>query len=349
VTRGSLPRGVWAAYLAGVTVLAGCGLIRAPGSTWGAPAIGSAASQQAAAPQSTQQQAAPSAHASHPVASVSALEDPHGKFLGVEASGAPDTMNPVSSFAASVGITPNLIGQYVAWGAPFDALAASNAVSSGALYYVVWEPFKPTVAAIADGASDAYVTTFAQAVRAFGSPVALSFGHEMNGNWYPWGTTGTTPADFTAAWRHIHDLFKQAGATNVIWVWNPNIINPVPDVRLEPFWPGSSYVDWVGLTGYFGVSGAHTFDGAYGPTMTEVRQFASKPFIIAETSVETSGEQLSSIASLISGVRSNGDMLGFIWFDYVKAGVDWTVEGRPQVRAEVASQLAGMPLASPGS
>ena len=68
--------------------------------------------------------------------------------------------------------------------------------------------------------------------------------------------------NFVAAWRHIHDLFDAAGATNVIWVWNPNIINPVPGVQLEPLWPGGSYVDWVGMTGYFAVTGPHTFDGA---------------------------------------------------------------------------------------
>jgi hypothetical protein len=59
-------------------------------------------------------------------------------------------------------------------------------VSYGALYYAAWEPFGTSVQAIADGASDAYITKFAKAVRNFGDPIALSFGHEMNGNWYPW-------------------------------------------------------------------------------------------------------------------------------------------------------------------
>jgi hypothetical protein len=91
-----------------------------------------------------------------------------------------------------------------------------------------WEPYDTSPAAIADGHSDAYITRFARAVRALNVPVVISFGHEMNGNWYPWETTQSTPAEFVAAWRHIHDLFIQAGASNVIWVWNPNIINPMP-------------------------------------------------------------------------------------------------------------------------
>ncbi len=133
---------------------------------------------------------------------------------------------------------------------------------------MAWEPFGVSVQSIAAGRSDGYITHFAQAVRALNLPVAISFGHEMNGNWYPWGTSQTTPAQFVAAWRHIHDLFARAGAANVIWVWNPNVINPVPQIQLKSYWPGRAYVSWVGLTGYFATTGPHTFATLYLPTMT---------------------------------------------------------------------------------
>lgn len=281
---------------------------------------------------------------------VSALVHPAtGKYLGIEAQGAPDSLDPVRTVAAELGQNPDLIGDYVGWNGAFDATAASNSASYGALYYVVWEPFGVTVRSIADGGSDAYITKFAQAVRNFGKPVAISFGHEMNGNWYPWGTTKTTPAEFVAAWRHIHDLFANAGATNVIWIWNPNVINPVPDVQLKPYWPGSTYVDWVGLTGYFATTGSHTFDGIYGDTITEVRRFSSKPFIVAETSVETGPSEIVSVRNLINGVEKSGDVLGLIWFDYDKNGVDWTLGGRPEIRATAAGLLAGLRLVNLGA
>ena len=102
------------------------------------------------------------------------------------------------------------------------------------------------------------------------------------------GHPQATAAQFVAAWRHIHDLFAAAGANNVIWMWNPNIVNPMPNVELAPYWPGSAYVNWVGITGYFATTGPHTFaTGVYGPTMAEVRKFTSNPVIIAETAVET--------------------------------------------------------------
>ena len=44
-------------------------------------------------------------------------------------------------------------------------------------------------------------------------PLYLRFAHEMNGGWFPWGvgTNGNGPADYVAAWRHIHDIFEQKG------------------------------------------------------------------------------------------------------------------------------------------
>lgn len=331
-------RKITAAIVGGLTVslaLTGCALSGPKAGSAGSGAGTGATGPQVVVPTTT----------SRPVVPLSALLDPKtGKFFGLEVDGAPDSMNPVTDVAASVGYNPNMIGQYVEWDKPFDALAAANTLNYGALYYMVWEPFGVSVQSIANGASDAYITKFAHSVKAFGEPVALSFGHEMNGNWYPWGTTDSTSAQFVAAWQHIHNLFASVGADNVIWVWNPNIVNPMPDVQLQPYWPGNSYVNWVGITGYFPTTGPDTFADLYGPTMSEVRQFTSKPFIIAETSVETGPNETQDVRDLISGVEANSDLLGFVWFNYDKAGVDWTVTDRPDVRAAVASALSGLPL-----
>jgi mannan endo-1,4-beta-mannosidase len=316
-------------------LLAGCGL-NAPGST----PIGPTTS-----PLPAPTQVAPTAKRYN----LQAIIDPgHGKFIGIQANGEPNSLTPLIGLSASIGRKPNVAGQYVAWGARFDAAAAVNAWNYGALYYMAWEPFSTSVQQIAAGASDGYITSFARAVRALGLPVAISFGHEMNGNWYPWGTEQTSAATFVAAWRHIHDLFAAAGARNVIWVWNPNVINPVPGVQLKPYWPGAGYVSWIGLTGYFALTGPHTFGGVFGPTMREIRRFTNKPFIIAETAVETGPAEGPSTTSLVKGVASQSDVLGFIWFDFDKNGVDWRIESRPQVRADLAAAIAKLPLASVG-
>jgi mannan endo-1,4-beta-mannosidase len=273
------------------------------------------------------------------------LNSRSGKFLGVEAPGVSGSLAPVARFAHSVGRRPNIVGQYVAWNTPFAAQSVTRAWSYGALSYLAWEPFDVSVESIAQGHSDAYVTQFAKAVRALNLPVALSFGHEMNGNWYPWGTQQTTPAEFVAAWRRVHDLFTRAGATNVIWVWNPNDIYPVPQVQLKPYYPGNAYVDWIGITGYVATTGPQTYADLYAPTITEIRSFTAKPFIIAETSVETSPGEVASAQQLITRtVADHADVLGLIWFDYDKDGVDWRVESRPILRAAVARNVARLQL-----
>jgi mannan endo-1,4-beta-mannosidase len=283
-----------------------------------------------------------SAPASRPYNMSRLLDPTGGKFLGVDAPGAPDSLGPVRSFAAAAGARPNLIGEYMSWNNPLDSRAVTNAWSYGALYYMIWEPYHTTVAAIADGRSNGYITRFAREVRALNLPVAISFGHEMNGYWYPWGTTGATAAQFVAAWRLIHRLFAAAGARNVIWVWNPNVISADPQLELSAYYPGDAYVNWVGITGYFAATGPDTFERLYGPTMQEIRGFSAKPFIIAETSVQTGPDAVTAAQSLVGGVRQQSDVLGFVWFDYNKAGVDWRLESRPPVREAIAGALAGL-------
>jgi mannan endo-1,4-beta-mannosidase len=326
------------AGLAIAAALSACGTLTA--ATLGTPGTSGAAAGGAA----TQPPAPTSVPAS--TLSAAALDHPDGKFFGIEANGSPDSISPAQEVSALVGRNPNLLGQYVEWGSAFDKAAAARATSFGALYYMAWEPFGTTVASIANGASDSYITGVAKSARAFGGPVAISFGHEMNGNWYPWGTSKATPTEFVAAWRHIHDLFAAAGATNVIWIWNPNIVNPMPGVQLKPFWPGSAYVNWVGITGYFATTGPDTFTGVYGPTITEIKQFTSEPIIIAETAVETGPDEVTGIKNLVDGVKTTAGVIGFVWFDYDKGGVDWTLAGRPIARAAVASGIAGMHLVS---
>jgi mannan endo-1,4-beta-mannosidase len=317
-----------------ITALAGCGAL-SPHTQAVGPASQSAPSR------------SPAPSPSSLPYDMSGLLDPTGgKFVGVEAQGAP-SLTPVASFATSLGMRPDLVGQYLAWGSSFDPQAVSAAWAYGALYYIAWEPYDMGLQAIAGGQGDAYITRFARAVRTLNLPVAISFGHEMNGNWYPWGSGQSTAAEFVAAWRHIHDLFIQAGASNVIWVWNPNIVNPVPQVQLSPYWPGDSYVDWVGITGYFPASGPETFASLYGPTMAEIKRFTAKPIIIAETSVETGPSELQAAHSLVAGVKRHPGVLGFIWFDFDKDGTDWQIESRPALRAAMAADVAGIQLINP--
>lgn len=264
---------------------------------------------------------------------VRPLLAPARKYFGAALDGAPASLDPVRDFTTKVGKQPNILLYYAAWGDEFDAQAIRNARAIGALPVMEWEPFKPSIADIADGGSDDYIRKFATAVQKLNLPVAISFAHEMNGFWYPWGTEMTSPADFVRAWRHIHDLFLEVGASNVIWVWSPNVINPLPSVPLKPLYPGDSYVDWIGVIGYYTDSGASTFSTLFGPTTATVREFTTKPILILETAAEDSERKRKDIADLFSGVAASPDVIGFIWFNYVKRA-DWRIDSDPSALAQ---------------
>jgi mannan endo-1,4-beta-mannosidase len=276
---------------------------------------------------------------------VRPMLEPSRKYLGVAINGAPEDLAPVNDFAAKIGKSPNILEYYAAWGDQYETEWNRNAWRSGALPMMAWEPFKPSVADIANGASDHYIREFAEKVRKLNLPVAISFGHEMNGFWYPWGTEKTKASDFVRAWRHVHDVFLDVGAANVIWVWSPNVINPVPNVPLEPFYPGHSYVDWIGLVGYYSRTGAHTFETLFGPTMKRVREFSQKPFLIAETAAQPGPGRSRRVADLFEGVAAADDVIGFVWFEHDKQDADWRVSADSaalgQFKRHAANRLFG--------
>jgi hypothetical protein len=125
----------------------------------------------------------------------------------------------------------------------------------------------------------------------------------------------------------------------VIWVWSPNVINPVPNTRLKPLYPGDPYVDWVGLVGYYTAKGAHTFPALFGPTMRSVRQFTRKPFLLAETGAQQGPDKPENVADLFSGVASARDVVGFVWFEFAKLA-DWRITADPAALAEFKRRAA---------
>jgi len=244
-----------------------------------------------------------------------------GPFLGLYNRAAPSSYDGVNQFAQAVGTQPNLVSYYSAWLEPFQSSFAVAAAKHGAVPLVQINPLNVSLAAIASGQYDAYLRTFADQVRSYRKPVILSFGHEMNGSWYSWGNTRTPPATFKAAWRHIVQQFRSQRANNVSWLWTINIIDtrggiPAP----APWWPGSSYVNLVGIDGYY-FGRSWSFAPLFGPTIRAVHALTRDPILIAETGAGHIAGQSAKIPDLFAGVRAYG-LLGFVWFDAV-AIQDW--------------------------
>jgi len=248
-----------------------------------------------------------------------------GSYIGVYHAGVPASYTGVTSFTTRTGIRPRLVVYYSGWFEPFQAHFAATVAQHGAVPLVQMNPTGISLGAIASGHYDTYLSTYAEAVRKYHRPVIVGFGHEMNGDWYSWGYRHTSPAIFVAAWRHIVTLFRQLGARNVTWLWTINITHPGNKSISSPapWWPGSSYVTWVGLDGYY-YQPSWKFASLFGPTVTAVRELTHDPVLIAETAAALGTNQPAKIADLFAGVRLYS-LLGFIWFDSVHSK-DWRLD-----------------------
>jgi mannan endo-1,4-beta-mannosidase len=237
-------------------------------------------------------------------------------YLGLYADGAPASYSGVTTFTNATGARPDVLMYYSGWFEPFQADFAAKAAKNGAAPLVQMDPAGVSIAAIAAGQYDGYLSNYAEAVRAYRHPVILSFGHEMNGSWFSWGYQHTSPATFVAAWRHIITVFRALGAGNVTWLWTVNIINNTQHGTIPspaPWWPGSAYVTWVGIDGYY-LKPSWKFAPLFGPTIGAVRALTGDPILIAETGAVPAAGQPAKITNLFAGINAYG-LLGLVWFN----------------------------------
>jgi mannan endo-1,4-beta-mannosidase len=269
-------------------------------------------------------------------------------YLGVYEQGAPPRYRPVAEFAKAAGKQPNLVGYFSGWAEPFDASFAQSVRRHGGVTLVQIDPTFASVPAIAAGTYDGYLRSFADSVRAFGQPVVIGFGHEMNAAWYSWGYGHVAPRVFVAAWRHIVSVFRQQGAGNVTWLWTIQADEPGTG-PIADWWPGPRYVTWVGIDGYYFRPSA-TFASVFGQTIRQLRAVTSKPVLLSETAVGPGAGQAAKIGDLFRGMAAAG-ALGLVWFDIAQHdGIfhqDWRIENSPAAEAAFKLGASALRLVNP--
>jgi hypothetical protein len=267
-------------------------------------------------------------------------------YWGAYINGAPFNTSLIDAFESQAGKRVSII----TWGQPwtsggtyqvFQTAAFQVARSRGAIPMLTWGSWnlgsgtsQPNfqLDRIAAGAHDAYLIQWAKAAHAWGQPFFLRFDHEMNGWWYPWSEqlNGNGPGDYVRAWRHVHDIFVQQGATNATWVWCPNIVSP-RSTPTSSVYPGDAYVDWSCMDGYnWGTDRnnawqtfTQVFSGSpsYGGHNTYQELLAtapSKPIMIGETaSSEHGGSKSAWITNMVSVLPTSFPRVqALIWFNY---------------------------------
>lgn len=252
----------------------------------------------------------------HPV--VIALPIRATSYIGAYTIGAPPSYAPMNSFRAANGVRPNIAPYYSDWGEPFKSRFAALAAANHAVPLVQIDPDKVSLAAIAAGRYDSYLSAFAEAVGDFGERtgrgVIIGFGQQPNCYWPQGGYQHVRPGVWIHAWRHIVALFRREGADDVTWLWTVTAIGArAGDVSAGRWWPGDRYVTWVGIDGYY-YRPSTRFASLFGHTITVVRSLTHDPILVAETGAQDRAGKTVQIADVFAGVRSYG-LLGLIWCD----------------------------------
>ena len=205
---------------------------------------------------------------------------------------------------------PSLTMFYQDWSpeSKFNTKFMNDLSDEGVTPIVTWEPFVfgdhehelnqdgAPQKLIVSGKYDEFISSWARSAKAYGKPMFLRFAHEMNGNWYPWGNTENSDAnDYRDMWIHVHNIFEEEGANNVVWVWSPNNTDEygVTEGVLD-YYPGSRYVDWVAYSAFnWGNSNYdkplwRTFKYMSWDIYNELSTL-DKPIMVAETSSASKG------------------------------------------------------------
>ena len=186
----------------------------------------------------------------------------------------------------------------------------------GAIPLVFWSPWDRPVdnntprsqrgrfnlQAILAGQWDEYIDRWASQAKDYGKPLFVSWGLEMNGDWFSWSGVyygKDVPVDgcahcfagpeiFKKTYRYVVDRVRAKGASNILWVWHPNngSVPEQPWNAMSQYYPGPDYADWLALSAYgkqFKGPGWISVDAALSRAYQELSQVdPAKPLMLAE-------------------------------------------------------------------
>jgi hypothetical protein len=192
-----------------------------------------------------------------------------------------------------IGRTFAIDHEYYKWDDAFPGSYEQWTADQGRIPFLNWKPATKngTVipwSRIASGAEDATIISHADAIKAFGRPMYLTFHHEPENDTGAFGT----PQEFAAAFRHVVEVMRSRGATNVAFVWTMmgSTFNGYDGRDPASFYPGNDYVDLIGTDGYNWYPGKagtqwRSFQWIFQPSH-DFAEAHNKPWMVVEYGVQ---------------------------------------------------------------
>jgi beta-mannanase len=274
--------------------------------------------------------------------------------LGVYRPVFPADLSAVDEYERASNSKLAIVHWYAQWGgwlSEFRRADLEAVAARGSLPMITWEPWAGASdsdwalqTSILSGRNDAYIESWARGLAAYRERVLLRFAHEMHDQTYPWavGVNGNTAADYIASWSHVRDIFRREGATNVEWVWNPNIIGDADrDTHMAAYaslYPGDENVDWVGLDVFntgpgidWGAPYWRSFTDVLSAPYAAITAVSTKPLLLPEVGcVETGGSKAAWLREALSEPVAERfpRLRAVVWFD-VRKEADWDLASSP--------------------
>lgn len=190
------------------------------------------------------------------------------------------------------------------------------------------------------GIYDHVIKTYAHWVKKAKCPVYLRIGYEFDGP-----HNYMEPVDYIRAYRHIVDIMRAEGVTNVAYVWHSYASTPYKNYKFSDWYPGDDYVDWIGVSIF-----AHAYSKSginnEGSAVLNFAKVHKKPTMVSE-------------ANPIFGIDKNDTKVWEDWFvnffsmvynKNIKAicfiNEDWTKVNIPGISDWKDSRLYNNPLIS---
>ncbi|WP_299526550.1 glycoside hydrolase family 26 protein [Winogradskyella sp.] len=135
-----------------------------------------------------------------------------------------------------------------------------------------WDVAKNTYSGMYDGV----IKEYCDWVKTVNRPVYLRIGYEFDG---PHNLL--EPIDYVKAYKHVVNIMRKEGVTNVAYVWHSYASKPYKEYPVKDWYPGDDYVDWVAISVFF-----QPYEDIFNHRETnDVLNFAKshkKPVMIAE-------------------------------------------------------------------
>jgi endoglucanase len=250
--------------------------------------------------------------------------------------GTQPTASSISSMQTLQQKKLDVVQMFINWSTYFSSIKsnADAVYENGSTFMITWESWEYNTVDIKDGKADSYIKQMANDMKAYNKEIWLRPLHEGNGNWYPWcigGSSVNTNETYIAAWKHIVDIFRTQGATNVKFVFNINCSNVGTGASFTGHYPGDNYVDYNSLDGYnWGTTQSwgstwQSFDQIFSASYNALKQY-NKPIMITEVaSAEQGGDKANWITETFKTISASYDKItAFMWFNENKE-TDWRI------------------------